>query len=76
MEIFVHRDPVGYMTSELEDIRELEEHLGYSPSLNQLNDNSEVSVEITGTWSEIKNLLSQPCFKGAWFDPKRLEKET
>lgn len=71
MDVFVHRNPTGCETFDLEDINELEEQLKSFSPLKPLNDDSEVKVEITGTWAEIKELLSQPCFKGIWFDPRR-----
>ncbi len=70
MEIFVHRDPAGFETFDLEDINELEELLG-GHEVTPLEDNTEVHVEITGKWSEIRGLLSNPVFKTIWFDPKR-----
>ncbi len=58
-------------TFDLEDIKELDEHLKRLSSHERLNKKSEVHVEITGTWGEIRDLLSQPYFKNIWFDPKR-----
>jgi len=71
MEVFINRNPTGCETFDLEDLNELEEQLGSFSALGPLNDKSEIKVEITGTWGEIKELLSQPCFKDIWFDPQR-----
>ena len=71
MEIFVHRNPTGCETFDLEDPKELEEQLKSFDALGPLDDKSEIHVEITGSWGEIKELLSQPCFKDIWFDPER-----
>lgn len=71
MEVFVHRSPTGYQTFDMEGIEELEEHLRNVHTLQPLDDNDEVHVEITGKWGEIRELLSQPCFKEIWFDPRR-----
>lgn len=66
MEIFVHRAPKGFYTLDLEDINELAELLtNYGP----LEDNSEVTLEITAPWATVKELLSQPIFAEAWFKP-------
>lgn len=73
MEIFISRSPTGTITSQLEDLNELEEVLSSLNTFGPLEDKSEVKVEITGTWAEIKDLLSNPCFGDTWFDPKRLE---
>ena len=71
MDIFVHRNPTGCETFDLEDIAELEEQLKGMDTFKPLDDKSEIHVEITGTWGEIRELLSQPCFKDIWFDPTR-----
>jgi hypothetical protein len=71
MNVFVNRDPTGCETFDLEDMNELEAQLGSFSAVEPLNDKSQVKVEITGTWQEIKELLSQPCFKNIWFDPRR-----
>lgn len=71
MDIFVNRSPTGCETFDLEDMNELEEQLGSFSALGPLDDRSEVKVEITGAWGEIKEFLSQPCFKDIWFDPER-----
>lgn len=71
MEVFVHRNPTGCETFDLEDIRELEEQLGSFSALGPLDDKAEVKVEITGNWGEIRVLLSQTIFKDIWFDPQR-----
>jgi len=63
MEIFVHRNPIGCETFDLEDIAELEEQLRGMDTFRSLDDEAEIHVEITGTWGEIRELLSQPCFK-------------
>lgn len=67
MEVFVNRSPTGYVTSELEDMAELQELLGGVATLRPLDDEAEVHVEITGKWGEIRDLLAQPCFKDVWF---------
>ena len=66
MNVWVNREPTGCETFELEDIQELEEQLGSFGVLKPLDDKSEVKVEITGTWEEIRGLLSQPFFKSIW----------
>lgn len=71
MEVFINRNPTGCETFDLENLNELEEQLGSFSALAPLNDKAEIKVEITGTWGEIKELLSQPCFKSIWFDPQR-----
>lgn len=71
MEVFVNREPIGCETFDLEDIKELEEQLTSFAPIDTIGLKSEVKVEITGTWEEIRKLLSQPCFDGIWFDPKR-----
>ncbi len=71
MEVFVHRNPIGCETFDLEDIKELEEQLSSFGVLRPLDDKAEVLIEITGTWGQIRELLSQPCFKDIWFDPQR-----
>ena len=71
MEIFINRNPTGCETFDLEDIKELEEQLKSFDALAPLDDKSEVHVEITGTWGEIRELLSQPYFKDIWVDPTR-----
>lgn len=71
MEVFVNRDPTGYVTFELEDIEELEEQLAAFSKPQPLELSSQVRVEITGTWSEIKVLLGQPFFNDFWFDPQQ-----
>ena len=70
MEVFINRSPTGCETFDLEDINELEEQLKSCDTFAPLDDKSEVHVEITGTWGEIRELLSQPCFKDIWFRPK------
>jgi len=74
MEIFVHRQPKGYITNELEDIEELGELL---TNFGPLGDDDEVFVEITAPWRLIRELLSSPTLSDAWFNPttdKRLER--
>lgn len=71
MEIFVYRDQSGLITFDFEDVNELEEHLK-KYRLPKMEGNDDIHVEITGNWSEIKTLLSDPLFKGIWFDPKKL----
>lgn len=75
MEVFVHRQPKGYLTKDLEDVKELGELLtNYGP----LADDDEVTAEITGPWSTIKELLSHPVFMSLfgdiWFNPKTDER--
>lgn len=67
MIVWVHRDPSGFETNDLAGIEELEEHLKGIETFEPLEDDQNVHVEITGTWGEIKELLSQPLFKGIWF---------
>lgn len=67
MEVFVHRAPRGYLTKELEDVDELAELLTtYGP----LSPDDEVTVEITGAWHVIRDLLSLDAFKEIWFTPE------
>jgi len=64
MEIFVHREPRGYITNELEDVQELGELLtNYGP----LGDEDEVTVEISAPWHRIRELRSGEKFHDAWF---------
>jgi hypothetical protein len=72
MEVFVHRSPSGFETCDLEGVEELEEMLRGVETFKSLDDDQEVRAEITGTWSEIRDLLSQPFFKGIWFRPEKL----
>ena len=68
MEVFVHRQPKGYITNELEDVQELGELLtNYGP----LGDEDQVTMEITAPWSFIRDLLSGEKFHDAWFTPGR-----
>jgi hypothetical protein len=70
MDIFVHRQPEGFITNELQDLEELGELLThYGP----LSDADEVTVEITATWREIRTLLSLPLFNEAWFHGEKTE---
>lgn len=71
MDVFINRNLTGCETFDLEDLNELEEQLKSFDALKPLDDKSEIHVEITGTWGEIRELLSQPCFKDIWFDPKK-----
>lgn len=68
MEVFVNRNPTGCETFDLEDINELAEQLGSFSAVEPLEDKSEVKLEITGNWGEIRQLLSEPCFKDIWFE--------
>jgi len=70
MDVFINRNPTGCETFDLEDLNELEEQLKSFDALKPLDDKAEIHVEITGTWGEIRELLSQPCFKDIWFRPK------
>jgi len=73
MEVFVHRDPRGYLTKELEDIDELEELLRGMESLPPLGDDEQVRVEIAGQWGKIKALLAGPAFADIWFNLDQAE---
>ena len=66
MEIYVHRDPSGYLTSDMEHVAQLQEYLEGLATAKPLDDKAEVHLEITGTWGEIRELLSQPCFRDNW----------
>jgi len=70
MEVFVHRQPTGYNTSELKDIQELGEFL---TNFGPLGDDDEVIVEITAPWRLIRELLSGPMFSDIWFSPERIK---
>jgi len=72
MDVWVNREPTGCEIFELEDIQELEEQLGSFGALKPLDDKSEIKVEITGTWGEIRELLTQSFFKDIWFNPRRI----
>lgn len=64
MEIFVHRQPKGFLTKELEGVAELDEMLrGYGP----LSDGDEVTVEITAPWHQIRELLVFKFDEKIWF---------
>lgn len=68
MEVFVHRDPKGYITNELEDVQELGELLtNYGP----LGEDDEVTVEISAPWHIVRDLLSTPIFSDIWFSPEK-----
>lgn len=71
MEVFIHRAPVGYTTADLEGVEELEEKLQGLVTFEPLNDDKEVTVEITGRWGKIKSLLSGPAFADIWFNADR-----
>ena len=67
MDVFVYREPKGFETRDLEGIDELGEQLtNYGP----LTDDTEVKVEITASWREIKGLLELPEMEAIWFNPK------
>ena len=66
MEVFVHRSPTGLVTSDVEHVAELGEHLEGIFAAKPLDDEAEVNLEITGTWAEIRALLSEPCFRDNW----------
>jgi hypothetical protein len=70
MNVWVRRDPVGFETFDMEGIEELEEQLKGLVAFKPLDDKSEVCAEITGTWGEIRELLSQPFLKNIWFNPE------
>lgn len=70
MNVFVHRDPTGFETFDMEGIEELEEQLKGIDTFKPLGDEQEVHVEITGEWGEIRELLSQPFFGKIWFNPE------
>lgn len=76
MDVWVNREPTGCETFELEDIQELGEQLGSFSALKLLDDKSEVKVEITGTWGEIRELLSQPFFKDIWKKKMKTPRDT
>lgn len=69
MDVFVHRNPVGCETFDLEGIEELEEQLKAIDTFKPLDDEEQILVEISGPWGEIRDLLSQPFFNKIWFDP-------
>lgn len=63
MYVFVHRYPSGHMTREFDGLEDLEQEMtGKVP----LNDGEDVTVEITGTWPEIKAILSLPEMGAIW----------
>lgn len=71
MEVFVHRQPKGYLAKDLEGVEELAELLtNYGP----LSDDDEITVEITASWREIKGLLELGELEGIWFTPKTNER--
>lgn len=64
--IFVHRQPKGLLTKELEGVEELGEMLqNYGP----LSDGDEVTVEITAPWHQIRELLGLKFDDRIWFHP-------
>lgn len=65
--VWVNRNPSGFETSDLVGIDELGELLKDIETFGPLEEDSDVHVEITGSWSEIKELLSQPFFKRIWY---------
>lgn len=69
MEVWVTRSLSGFETFDMEGIEELEVMLKGLAVSKPLTDQEEVTVEITGSWAEIKELLSQPVFNKVWFDP-------
>lgn len=66
MEVYVHRSPTGYVTSEMEHVAELQEYLEGLSAPKPFDDEAEVHLEITGKWGEIRELLAQPCFIGVF----------
>ena len=63
MDIFVSRDPKGFMPAALKDVDELGERLRkYGP----LGDDDEVTMEITAPWKFIRELLSSEMFRNQW----------
>ena len=70
MEVFIHRSPIGVETFDLEDIQELEEHLKGFDTFKPLSDKEEITVEIKGSWGEIRELLSHSCFQNIWSKQK------
>jgi len=70
LDVFVHRNPTGFETFDMEGIEELEEQLKGIDTFKPFDDKQEVHVEITGPWGEIRELLSQPFFKKIWFNPE------
>ena len=67
MDVFVYREPKGFETRDLEDIGELAGQLG---QYGLLTPDSEVKVEITAPWREIKGLLELPQMEAIWFNPE------
>lgn len=68
MEVFVHRQPKGYIISEREAVQEIGELLSnYGP----LGPNDEVTVEITAPWCFVRDLLSNLKFHDNWLSPER-----
>jgi len=66
VEIFVHRQPKGFLTKELEGVAELDEMLqSYGP----LSSGDEVTVEITAPWRQIRELLLYKFDNPIWFQP-------
>lgn len=63
MDVFVYREPKGFETRDLEGIEELGEQLGI---YGLLTPDTEVKVEITAPWREIKGLLELPQMKAIW----------
>ena len=70
MEIWIRRgSPCGFLTNQMEGVEEMEEQLRGIETFRPLQETEEVTVEITGSWGEIKRLLNEPAFKDVWFKP-------
>lgn len=69
MEVFIHRAPTGYLMNTMGDVKELEEFLDTGLAFDSFDDDSLVRAEISGTWREVRELLSHPCFNGEWSNP-------
>ncbi|KKL80977.1 hypothetical protein LCGC14_1999360 [marine sediment metagenome] len=70
MEVFIRRGSTsGFLTNQMEGVEEMEEQLRGIETFRPLQETEEVTVEITGSWGEIKRLLSEPTFKDVWFKP-------
>ena len=66
MDVFVHREPTGCATSDLENVKELDEILSYLATVKPLCDDSEIKIDIICTWEEATVILAQSCFKDIW----------
>jgi len=71
MEVFVHRSPRGFETSDMDGIEELEERLKGIDTFKPFDESEEVTMEVKAPWWQIRQLLSQPLLMDIWFDPTR-----